>query len=356
MNNSEKRKRLLMCVVIIFTIILKVDSQPDHARIDYYPEEYAALFQQDWPEMKGTLDIFLAFRSFEEVRNYPDRFQASFTLARMTKIIWDGAVKNEVSSYLENSFNLLLNGNSYLNIYTVSIPEYPSVNDPIMLPHKMIWALFQINAEAACKVIKNYWITTSNPAISSYQTDLREFTLWLFEDTNNKMAEEFFMNNYTLIKDNLSDKERNLISTVKLKCEISRMNDQKQAWEYLWNQSKLDSSGELDEKTQFLWYKNILLMKKVYHDLDTKTIIKISDRSSSVNKKYMFLYSACFNVNTQLSSGRGYKIDRSIIRDIDRAVNKMKSQSSTLKSLSTEKDYLQVTYDLMKSNLSKTVE
>jgi hypothetical protein len=356
MNKFKKMKRLLLFAVIIFSILPEVYSQAKNSPIDFYPHEYDKLSYQDWPAIKETFETFLAFKSYDEVRNYADHFRASFTLARMVKINWDGSLKNEISSYLTYFFDQLIQGNSYLNINTVTIPEYVSIHDPIMLPHNIIWALFQINAEAACKIIKTYWITTSNLAISSYQGDLREFTLWLFENTNNKAAEEFFLENYSLLKDNLSGEEKNLMSAVKLKCEISGMNDQKKAWEYLWNVSKLDNSTDLDEKAQFLWYKNILMMKQVYGDLDNRTIVKISDKTDSANKKYLFLYSACFNINSQLTSGRGYKIDRSIINDLDRAVNKMESQRSSLKSLSTEKDFLRVTYDLMKSNVSKTAE
>jgi hypothetical protein len=356
MNKLKEMKCILVCTAIIFSIWLQVNSQAKDAPIDYYPGKYDTLSQEDWPAMKETFNFFLGFKSLQEINNYTDPLKASFTLARMAKIDWDESLKKEISSYLTYFLNQLLNGRSYLHIDSTRFPQYESIHNPIYLPHNIIWALFQIDNEAAFEIIRTYWTITSSLAITSYQEDLRKFTLWLFETTNNKTAREFFMDNYPLLKNNLSGTEKNIISAIKLKCEISRINDQKLAWEYLWNNSKLDNSNVYNNKTQFLWYHNILMMKSVFQDLDIKTIINISDTTSSANKKYLFLYSACFNINDKLSTDPNYKIDRSVINYIERSIKKIESQNTQLKALNIENDFLLTTYDSMKSNLLKKGE
>lgn len=130
------------------------------------------------------------------------------------------------------------------------------------------------------------------------------------------------------------------------------MDDQKKAWEYLWNNSELNSSSILNNDTQYKWYRNILLLNNIYGDLEMEPILKISENASSVNKKYIFLYSACFNVNQCISANKDYMIKESDIKYLDSAIEEMKIQIVGSKKSFGEDDFLLKTYNNMKSGLS----
>jgi hypothetical protein len=346
-------KKYYFLLVICFNIVILADAQPKDLPFSYYPPAYDTLNQEDWPQMKKTFELFSSFKSVEEVSNYTDPHRAGFTLARMVRIEWSSTLRNEISSYLSNFLDQLLQGHSYLKIESVSMQEFVSANHPVYLPKKVMWALFIIDNETACTKINNIWIASSGQPAGSYLDDLSEFTFWLFDTNNFKYANEFYLKNYPFILKNHTNNAFS-IDRIKLKCEVSGLKDQKKAWNYLWDNSELNNSNVLNDKAQFLWYDNIIMMEKVFGDLDLETIIDISNKATSTNKKYIFLYSACFNINHQLSVNPDFKVSESTINYLNKAIEELKIQNTQLKKSGPENDFLMNTYGSMKSNLLKT--
>ena len=353
MEKFKTSNYLKLSLVAYFLLSLSGTALSNDLPYNYYPKGYDTLSQKDWPAMKETFNFFLSFKTTEEVINYSDLHKARYTLARMTEINWDTTKRIEVSAYLSYFMGQLIQGDSYLKIDSIIFPQYVSTYHPIYLPKNVIWALFLIDNGAACSKIKDIWEKASTLDENSYLVDLRSFTFWLFETGNNKTANEFFINNSIHIGGNLNPREIKRTELIRLKCEIALLNDQKQAWDYLWNNSHLDSSNVYTDNAQFFWYKNILMMENTYQKIDLKIILDIIKTTSSPVKEYIFLYTICFNINSQLSDNPDYKIDSSILEYLNTSFNNIKSQSRQSGPESKDVDFLRNTYDSMNANISK---
>lgn len=344
-------KKYIFFLLISLSPGFWAQSQSKDVPYSYYPDEYAKLTQSDWSEMKKTLDSFLSFKSLDEVNNDPHPHSAKYTLARMADISWDRQMEKTVGSYLSIYLDQLLTGKSFLKISELSVSQFLSSGHPIFLPNQVIHALFIIDNETACRKIKEIWMDASGSNTKGYLENLSIYTFNLFQTLNDKNACAFFLKNYSFLQKNFAGQKVELNRT-KLKCEVSGMDDQKKAWEYLWNNSELNSSSILNNDTQYKWYRNILLLNNIYGDLEMEPILKISENASSVNKKYIFLYSACFNVNQCISANKDYMIKESDIKYLDSAIEEMKIQIVGSKKSFGEDDFLLKTYNNMKSGLS----
>lgn len=302
------KKHLFFSAIIALLLSSCLEGQVHHKDLpwDFYPPEYEQLGPADWPQMMQTLNIALAGTDLDSLRRNSDlRMQVSFTLARTAKINWDGGRRPAVSAYLQRFYQTLSGGGGYLR----TIPEeqvaeglFPN-SDLIYAPHKALWALLFVDEDAACRLIEERWA-------SSYQAPERNYHRFWRAVLLDGMQEKFASARVAacierlaeLSQENASPREQRRLQQFRLKHVFHLLNDERQAWGYLLQQSPLPQglASVRTAEVAVRWYDQLLAMRAVFGQPDFSIPLELAGSRSNPVEQYLLLYSSCFLLNNRI--------------------------------------------------------
>ena len=162
--------------------------------------------------------------------------KAWFTLARTSRIKWEGESRDQIRDYLldfaEERMERIVVPKVVAAPRELTFDESP-VSTPADLAHVAVWAVGKIAADIPSRRLAGFWRPTP-PSGSAAHKKLRWSILRVLDDHFADPSIPELVKKLGEMKpvapDEVIDLER-----IRRKHELSRFKDQKQAWEYVWS-------------------------------------------------------------------------------------------------------------------------
>jgi hypothetical protein len=301
--------RVFACTLLLITIGFLAQAQTGlrgkSVPFDFYPEQYKSITADNWSEAKQVLDSTLTFKDETTLRYSRVGIQAWYILARLADIDGSNSQKKEVSNYLKEYSQNILSGNSFIKDFQkLPFPNKVFLQfDPVFLPHKAIWVMFNLDEQVACTTVEYALNNIKKYPEDQYYSSLHLAVLWSMEK---RFKSDLVFNCLQTVQKAVptttdADKE-SIIDNFLLKRELFKLNNEAKAWNYLWeNFQNKNQTGVLTPAVQGIWRKNILLMQEIYPNLDISVLLNMADKEKETAKKYILLYGATFLINDKTS-------------------------------------------------------
>lgn len=272
-----------------------------------YPESFARLSAQDWPQMKFILDNVLKSDDWESLVKSRNSVEALFTIRRIGDLQWKADNKKEVITYLQDLTEVLMGKKGFL-VDPDGVDAKLLIREPdlrISLLEATMTSLLSIDDKAGCSHIQKVWTACINKPKNEYYLSVREVSLRsMLRRWRKATILECTKSIEHAAGKELRPVENDLISQIHLHIALGQLQNQRKAWEYLANTSGSVSLDDvLTHNMQYSLYSNMLAMKEVYKDLDPRIPYQLAVQASEISQKYRFAYYASWAMNSVLSSG-----------------------------------------------------
>lgn len=301
-----------LAISILVTLVVIASANSLGAKdlpYDHYPSEFEKLTASDWPKMQETLEKVV---SLERIDAMDDslRLNATYTIARISRIPWGIEKKQEVVHYLLEFAKTLLDRPDIQQVVGKEPDKQEDRSYPHMspgwighLPLRAIWSAGAIASSLPEEQTVDLWTLTLAHE-HNYYAGVRHALLGALERQFADPAIPKVIDRLSKLKGDLSKAEAVEVERILLKHELFTIQDQARSWEHLWNKANPNGMNEvLTPDFQWKWYENIQSLRAVYDAADPATAFAIASSAPELPKKYVFLYSTVFLINAQLAAG-----------------------------------------------------
>lgn len=346
----------LFCLIVFLCVglVLHDVCWAKEPAFDWYPPEFERLVAADWPEMKSTLDAVHGSKRDTDVS--PALLSdAWFTLNRISQIKWEGERRDQVRDYLLDFAEERMARDVAPNIVAAPrelIVDGPAVSTPADLAHVAIWAAGKVatNIPAPPRLVM-LWRPVQ-PTASAAQKQLRWSILRVLDDHFADSSIQEMVKNLGDMKP-LAPEEVIDLERIRRKHELSRFQDEHQAWEYVWSVTKPDRLEEvLSVNYQRNWVKWYILMRKVYL-LEPSVTMSIADSAMDRHKKYVFLNASVNMISWQLNQRAEIdgkvSVDQNLLKEVESKAQEMVAEMDRIPEAQRVDGHLNYLKDSLKS-------
>ena len=289
-----KKIFIFICIAILPSSVIPQNSFFSEG----YPDHYLEMGEDDWDSIKVDLENIKKFKNTETFLQSDQFLDIWYKILRVRDIRWEKK-EREVITYLESFSNDIFLNNSFITkdaVYEVFEGKYRDRRiglNPIYIPLLTFESLYILDEtkKSCCRLIESYW-----RKLPDRQGSLAEYRKYFLKMIAGKLYKsECIVENINKLSnenyDSLSKEEKKLIERLRQKYYTSRISKQKDAWQYLWEQSLPQlTSKPATWNNRRIWSNNINLLFEVFGNVNIDVLIKIYESSTSIEKKYIFLY------------------------------------------------------------------
>lgn len=316
----------------------------------FYPAQYAALTESDWPSMKSTLEAALIVKPSEHIDDALAG-RALFTLARISRIRWNASTQPEVATYLLTCVSRLLSQEGKVAVG----PTSSETDARRRLVHRAIWCYGEVAVSLDQQKLTEIWAVSPQQA-PAWHGQIRGAILDVLnrrflDGSVPAIAATFLEDGGT----QATQAERESINRVLLRRTLTTFKDQSEAWKHIWRITKpTDLHRVCTTEFRLQWYQRILLFQSVFAEPDERSPFALAEASEDLFEKYVFLYSSVFLANMKMGTNKA--VDEEFLNRLESAGEKVVQQAVSLidrDATNRRSDYLEDALESMRTNAAK---